>query len=95
MIRIDGLSIVDTVFAMETKIARWGNSLALRIPKKWATGQQLFEDSPVELIEQADGLLLRPSRKKTYDLDKLLSGVTKENLHPEVSSAEARGREAW
>ncbi len=80
---------------MKTKVSRWGNSLALRLPKKLATSHQIFEDSNVEIIEKEEGLLLRPSRKENYDLNELLKGITKENVHEEVSTGAVRGRESW
>lgn len=80
---------------MKTKVSRWGNSLALRLPKKLATSHRIFENSSVEIIEKEDGLLLRPSPRETYNLDALLKEVTKENAHEEVSDGPARGRESW
>jgi len=95
ILHLDGISNVDTVLPMKTKISRWGNSLALRLPKKLATSHNIFQDSNVEIIEQKDGLLLRPLRRKSYDLNELLNGVTKENLHEEVSTGSSRGQESW
>ncbi|MCC5835747.1 MAG: AbrB/MazE/SpoVT family DNA-binding domain-containing protein [Opitutales bacterium] len=80
---------------MKTKVSRWGNSLALRIPKKLAMSHNIFQDSNVEIIEQEDGLLLRPSSPGSYDLKELLNGVTKENLHEQVSTGSSRGQESW
>lgn len=80
---------------MKTKVSRWGNSLALRLPKKLATSHRIFEDSSVEIIEKEEGLLLRPSTIETYSLNELLKGITKENVHEAVSTGAARGRETW
>lgn len=80
---------------MKTKVSRWGNSLALRLPKKLATSHRIFEDSSVEIIEKEEGLLLRPSPRERYNLDDLLKEVTKENAHEEVPDGPARGRESW
>ena len=80
---------------MKTKVSRWGNSLALRLPKKLATSQKIFEDSNVEIIEKEEGLLLRSSTNQTYDLNDLLKGITKESVHKEVSTGAARGQETW
>lgn len=80
---------------MKTKVSRWGNSLALRLPKKLATSHNIFQDSSVEIIEQKDGLLLRPSGRNSYDLNELLNGITKENLHEEVLTGTPRGQELW
>jgi antitoxin MazE len=34
---------------MKTRVQKWGNSLALRIPKAFAAKAKLCEDAPVEL----------------------------------------------
>lgn len=64
---------------MKTKVSRWGNSLALRLPKKLATSHGIFEESNVEILEREDGLLLRPSGRRTYGVDELLAKVSKTN----------------
>jgi antitoxin MazE len=67
---------------MNTQIARWGNSLALRIPRPVADALHLTEGRPVELLVEEDRLVVRPRGR--YRLDDLLAGITPENL-PESS----------
>jgi antitoxin MazE len=74
-------------------VARWGNSLAVRIPKGVAEGAKLGEGTSVELVQTPDGLLLRPARVLT--LDSLLEQVTDENRHGEVESGDVVGQEVW
>jgi antitoxin MazE len=62
---------------MKTKVTRWGNSLALRLPKHLATNYQISEGSDVEFIEKAQGLLVKPVSRRKFQLDDLLKGVTK------------------
>lgn len=80
---------------METRVKKWGNSLALRIPALLAAEVGLIDNSPVEL-SLADGkLVVSPLHRVEYDLQDLLSQVSEENLHGEVDTGPAAGLEAW
>ena len=79
---------------MRTKVQKWGNSLAVRIPKPFAEGAGLKASSEVEVSLEAGEVRLRPVRPR-WKLRQLLAGVTKKNLHAEVGSGPAVGREAW
>ena len=79
---------------MNATIQKWGNSLALRIPKTIADEIELEQGDPVE-IEIAEGALaVRPSRPR-YRLADLVRGITKKNRHHETDWGEAEGRETW
>jgi len=80
---------------VKTKVQRWGNSLAVRIPKAFAEEVGLKDDSPVEMSLVEGGLLVEPSSTWAPSLDELLDGVTKANLHDEVDTGPAQGSEAW
>ncbi|MGE5551796.1 MAG: AbrB/MazE/SpoVT family DNA-binding domain-containing protein [Bacteroidota bacterium] len=80
---------------MEARIQKWGNSLALRIPKPFAAEIGVVDDSPVE-IELHDGkLVISPIVEPSLTLDELLAKVTEENLHGETPTGSAVGREVW
>ncbi|MGA2468721.1 MAG: AbrB/MazE/SpoVT family DNA-binding domain-containing protein [Thermodesulfobacteriota bacterium] len=80
---------------MKTRVQKWGNSLALRIPKSFATEAGLDRDSSVE-VSLIDGkLTIVPDTKPKFTLKQLLSQVTNENLHHEVDTGPAMGNEAW
>lgn len=80
---------------MRTKVQKWGNSLGLRIPKSFAQEASVEEGSSVDLSVSNGQLVVRPVPRDKYELQELLAGVTKENLHAEVATGEAQGREAW
>jgi len=80
---------------METQVKKWGNSLALRIPKPMAEEMGLEEDSPVELTLVEGKLMLVPVTKTSLSLADLLAQVTPENLHGEVDTGAPVGREIW
>jgi antitoxin MazE len=78
---------------MEARIQRWGNSLALRLPKAVAENLDVGEGSVVEL-EERDGLLVvKPAHR--YRLADLLAEVRPEQIHGEVSTGAPRGKESW
>lgn len=79
---------------METRIERWDNQLALRIPDALAAEIRLRPDSVVELTVQEGQLVVRPVRRRPT-LDELLARVTDENIHPEVDTGPPVGNEAW
>jgi antitoxin MazE len=80
---------------MKARIQRWGNSLAVRIPKSFAKEVGLEQDSPVDLRLSDGKLVLEPSTAPAPTLDELLSRVRESNLHAEVDTGPAQGREAW
>jgi len=80
---------------MQTRVQKWGNSLALRIPKPLADEVGLRENSPVELWLRDNMLIITPVVKPTFDLAQLLTQVTEDNLHREVDTGPAVGGEAW
>lgn len=80
---------------MKTRVQKWGNSLALRIPKSFALDAQLGEDSPVELSLVDGKLVIQLLIEEPINLDQLLRGVTDQNLHGEWDTGPAVGREVW
>ena len=79
---------------MVTSIQRWGNSLAIRIPKAFAAQAQLSENSDVEISLEGDRIVLTPARRQ-WPLDELLQGITPSNVHGEIHWGEKRGKETW
>jgi len=80
---------------VETVIKKWGNSLALRIPKLLADEIGLEEDSAVDLLLEEGKLVIVPAVAPRYTLESLLADVMVENLHDEVDTGAAVGREVW
>jgi antitoxin MazE len=81
--------------SMRTRIQKWGNSLALRIPKFLAAEVHIEQDSLVEVSLVEGKLILEPVAEPAWTLEELLAGVTEQNLHGEVDTGPATGREAW
>ena len=80
---------------MKTSIQKWGNSLALRIPKSFATEIGLHRETSVEISLANGKLVITPVAKPRPTLKQLLVKVTKENLHHEVDTGSAIGNETW
>ncbi len=80
---------------MKTRVQKWGNSLALRIPKSFATEVGLQSDSSVDVSLVKGKLVITPIVKRKLTLKALLAQVTDDNLHHEVDTGPAVGSEAW
>jgi len=80
---------------MKKRVGKWGNSLAIRIPKAFAVEIGLEEDSPVELSLVNGELVVAPKSRTPLRLEQLLEQVTEENMHDEVRTGPAVGREGW
>ena len=78
---------------MQTIIKKWGNSLALRIPKLLALDANLKQNKMVELSIDKSSIIITPISEKEYSLGKLLKGVSKNNLHGEVNTGAPAGKE--
>jgi antitoxin MazE len=67
---------------MKTRVQKWGNSLAVRIPKSFADDLGLKNNSSVGMSLEEGTVVIRPDKVQTWDLDTLLAEVTDENVHP-------------
>ena len=80
---------------METRVKKWGNSLALRIPKPLATQVGLEANTLVRVLLRGEELVIAPVKPPSLKLEDLLAQVTEHNLHGEVFTGPAAGREEW
>lgn len=80
---------------MRAKVKKWGNSAAVRIPASVMRATRLDLDEAVEVREDAGRIVIEPVRQKTYDLDKLLKGITSKNQHEAIDFGPAAGKEVW
>ena len=79
---------------MQTKIQKWGNSLAVRIPKAFVKEARIAYGTSVDLSVDDGKIVIDPHAEPEYRLEDLLKGVTKHNIHAEVETGNAVGREA-
>lgn len=80
---------------MRVQVQKWGNSLALRIPRTFAVESHIDQGSEVELSLVEGQLIVTPIKKPAYSLEGLLEDVTEENLHGEIDTDSSVGKEAW
>lgn len=79
---------------MCTNVKRWGNSLAIRLPKAIATELDLQDDAEVNVTVE-DGKIVISRTQRKYALDSLVAGITPENVHGEAEWGPAVGKEVW
>jgi len=85
---------------MTTKIQKWGNSLAMRLPKELADSFNLKAGSEVAFITSGDSqsFSIQPQIKieiPKYTLEDMVRGITKKNRHKEFDWGEPMGKEIW
>lgn len=80
---------------MKVQIQKWGNSLALRIPKSFAVESKIKQGSTVEVSLESGKIIVFPVAEPEFLLDDLLAKVTAENLHGEIDTGSSVGKEAW
>jgi antitoxin MazE len=80
---------------MITRVQKWGNSLAVRIPKAFADEMKLGENSSVQMMLEDGALIIKPDDESKWSLEELLAGVTEENIHAEWETGEPAGKEPW
>ncbi|OGU34074.1 MAG: multidrug transporter MatE [Ignavibacteria bacterium GWB2_35_6b] len=78
---------------MKTKIQKWGNSLAVRIPKSFAKEINLNEEDNVELSINDFKLIIEPLKLTKYKLDKIVSLINENNIHYETEFGNPEGKE--
>jgi len=81
---------------MKARVQKWGNSLALRIPKSFAAEVGIVQDALVDLSLSEGKLVVEPVAIPGGPvLDELLAAITPENLHGEVDMGPPDGKEVW
>jgi antitoxin MazE len=79
---------------MKTTVQKWGNSLAVRIPRPFAEEVRLEENSTVDLTVRGGKLVIVPAAPE-ITLDQLVDQITEDNRHDEVETGRAVGNEIW
>ncbi|MCX6560776.1 MAG: AbrB/MazE/SpoVT family DNA-binding domain-containing protein [Candidatus Aminicenantes bacterium] len=77
---------------MLSRVLKWGNSLAVRIPKTMADEMNVAENTSIELKVKEGALEIKPTAVQ-WTLSALLAGVTEANTHEEWETGPAQGRE--
>jgi len=80
---------------MKTKVQKWGNSLAVRIPKAFAEEIGLEPQTAVDVSIEEGRLVVSRSQPTSMKLEDLLQRITPDNLHREFDTGTAVGNEVW
>lgn len=80
---------------MKSKLQKWGNSLAIRIPKSLTDEMRIKQGSEVKLNIVGKKIVIEPSKEISYSLKNLLELVNKENIHKEIDTGKPKGKELW
>jgi antitoxin MazE len=79
----------------ETHVAKWGNSLAVRIPQAIVTEARLAEGDRLSFDLGGDGSIVLRSRRRKYSLDQLVAAIRPGNRHRETDWGPPKGKETW
>jgi antitoxin MazE len=79
---------------MKTTVQKWGNSLAVRIPRPFAEEVNLSENSAVDLTVRAGKLVIVPVAPEVT-LEALVADITEANRHEETDTGTRVGNEVW
>lgn len=80
---------------MITKVQKWGNSLAVRIPRSLAEDAQLKPGKAVNMVSRDGQIVIAAVRQQRFKLADLLEGVTSRNKHEELITGNPVGLEVW
>lgn len=79
---------------MIVHFAKWGNSIAVRVPSAHLRQLGLGEGAAADMVVEDGKLVIKPvAETPSYELDELLAGITEDNLHEEMATGHAVGNE--
>jgi antitoxin MazE len=76
---------------VRTRVRRWGNSLAVRIPSALAREVRLQERAEIDVWVEEGRIVVEPL-SLTPALEELIAGVTPRNAHADFEWRPASGR---
>jgi len=79
---------------MKAQMVKWGNSLAIRIPKPVARQARLKEGDSLEVEASAEGRIELRRSTRVPTLAQLVAQITPDNRYEEISMASEVGKEA-
>lgn len=69
---------------MKTTARKWGNNLAIRVPKRMAEEAGLREKDVVDIEVHESALVVRSRPRRVYRLEDLVKRITSHNVHDEI-----------
>ncbi|MBI3633861.1 MAG: AbrB/MazE/SpoVT family DNA-binding domain-containing protein [Candidatus Vogelbacteria bacterium] len=80
---------------MTTKVKKWGNSLAFRLPREIVDKFGLFDGSTIDIFARDKNIIVKPVVSVKRSLGDLVDQITVENKHDLVDWAGKKGAEVW
>ncbi len=80
---------------MRTRVQKWGNSLAVRIPRPFAEEAKLRDEAAVEMSVRNGKLIVAPVAEPGESLEELVRRITSRNRHREIEIGGPVGVEVW
>jgi antitoxin MazE len=84
----------NEVVSLRARVAKWGNSLGIRIPKAVAEEVGLNDGVEVQVTVSGRNVVLAPAPRE-YRLDELVTRITRKNRHAETDWGVQVGDESW
>lgn len=78
---------------MRSKISKWGNSLALRVPKTILDTACIKENDSVEFIAEKNRITIKKKNREYRNLDELFAGYDGNKLCEEMDTGSPAGNE--
>lgn len=80
---------------MIATVQKWGNSLAVRIPRSYARDISLDSGGKVNMRVHGQKLVIEPESSAQLTLHQLLKNVSSHNIHREIDAGSPTGNEVW
>jgi len=80
---------------METRIQKWGNSLAVRLPREIIKETKLREGSWVSVAKKKNNIVIKNRTKRIPSLKELVGKIDEKNIHREEDWGNPYGKELW
>ncbi len=81
---------------MSTKIQKWGNSLAVRLPQYLIEKLGLEAGTTVDIEDERGEIIkIKPTMKKKLSIKKLVDQINPQNKPEETNWGDRVGKETW
>jgi antitoxin MazE len=78
---------------MKTSAQKWGNSVAVRVPKSIVEKAGVHPRDSFDIEVVRGNIVLKPRLRRDFRLESLVKGITKRNVHEAVEFGPPVGRE--
>ena len=83
------------VYTMVTKIQKWGNSLAVRLPKSVVTKLSIKQNHRVTVHHDRSRIVVTPIKPTEITLEEIVEAITPQNRHGATDWGTSLGKEIW